>query len=110
MSVSFPVLADLLKASASARIVNVSSCMHCKGTVNVKFLTGEEWPGSCSQAYNSSKLMNVVFTIELARQLQGTGERLGAQRKVPAAVPVGAAVLGPRVSRVSSRAASVPRG
>nr|XP_056711727.1 retinol dehydrogenase 14-like [Euleptes europaea] len=67
------LLLGILKASAPARIVNVSSFVHHKGTVNVKFLTGEEWPKSFSQAYNSSKLMNVVFTIELARRLQGTG-------------------------------------
>ncbi|XP_060102091.1 retinol dehydrogenase 12-like [Heteronotia binoei] len=67
------LLLDTLKASAPARIVNVSSFVHCKGMVNVQFLTGEASPRTCSQAYNSSKLMNVVFTIELARRLQGTG-------------------------------------
>ncbi|XP_015275264.1 PREDICTED: retinol dehydrogenase 13 [Gekko japonicus] len=60
------LLLDTVKASAPARIVNVSSFVHCKGTVNIRFLTGEEWPKSCTQAYYSSKLMNVVFTIELA--------------------------------------------
>ncbi|XP_077157509.1 retinol dehydrogenase 11-like [Paroedura picta] len=67
------LLLDTLKASSPARIVNVSSFVHGKGTMNVRYLTGEEWPKSGSHAYNSSKLMNVVFTIELARQLWGTG-------------------------------------
>ncbi|XP_048364740.1 retinol dehydrogenase 12-like, partial [Sphaerodactylus townsendi] len=67
------LLLGTLKASAPARIVNVSSFVHYKGTVNVKFLTGEEPPKNCSQAYYSSKLMNVAFANELAGQLQGTG-------------------------------------
>ncbi|KAL8206437.1 UNVERIFIED_CONTAM: hypothetical protein K2H54_003085 [Gekko kuhli] len=67
------LLLDTVKASAPARIVNVSSYVHCKGVVNTRFLSGEARPKSCTQAYYSSKLMNVLFTIELARRLQGTG-------------------------------------
>ncbi|XP_054845717.1 retinol dehydrogenase 11-like isoform X2 [Eublepharis macularius] len=72
------LLLGALKASTPARIVNVSSFVHHKGTVNIKFLTGEERPKSSAQAYNSSKLMNVVFTAELARRLQGTGVTVNA--------------------------------
>ncbi|XP_007439033.1 retinol dehydrogenase 12 isoform X1 [Python bivittatus] len=68
------LLLGTMIASAPARIVNVSSFRHyCARRVNVKFLTGEEQPKNCSQAYDSTKLMNVIFTTELARRLQGTG-------------------------------------
>uniref|UniRef100_A0A8B9MY69 Retinol dehydrogenase 11 n=1 Tax=Accipiter nisus TaxID=211598 RepID=A0A8B9MY69_9AVES len=66
------LLLDLLKASAPARVVNVSSFRHSAGTANGRYLTGQEWPGGFDAAYNSTKLMNVLFTAELARRLQGT--------------------------------------
>lgn len=65
--------AGAMKASAPARIVNVSSYRHFAGKLNVKFLSGEERVGF-DQTYCSTKLMNVVFTLELAQRLQGTGE------------------------------------
>lgn len=64
---------DLLQASAPARIVNVSSFRHSAGTADGCYLTGKERPGSYDAAYNSTKLMNILFTAELARRLQGTG-------------------------------------
>ncbi|XP_029862414.1 retinol dehydrogenase 12-like [Aquila chrysaetos chrysaetos] len=67
------LLLDLLKASAPARVVNVSSFRHSAGTANGRYLTGQERPGGFDAAYNSTKLMNVLFTAELARRLQGTG-------------------------------------
>ncbi|XP_053921715.1 serine/arginine repetitive matrix protein 2-like [Cuculus canorus] len=67
------LLLDLLKASAPARIVNVSSFRHRAGTADCRFLTGQARPGSFDAAYNSTKLMNVLFTAELARRLRGTG-------------------------------------
>uniref|UniRef100_A0A8B9QLM9 Retinol dehydrogenase 12 n=1 Tax=Apteryx owenii TaxID=8824 RepID=A0A8B9QLM9_APTOW len=66
------LLLDLLKASAPARVVNVSSFRHSAGTVNLRHLTGQECPKR-HQIYSSTKLMNVLFTAELARRLQGTG-------------------------------------
>lgn len=65
---------DLLKASAPARVVNVSSFRHSAGTADSGFLTGQRCPGGYDAAYNSTKLMNVLFTAELARRLEGTGE------------------------------------
>uniref|UniRef100_A0A8C3RWW4 Uncharacterized protein n=1 Tax=Chelydra serpentina TaxID=8475 RepID=A0A8C3RWW4_CHESE len=67
------LLLDTMKGSAPARIVNVSSFTHFQGVANVKHLTGEERPKNFDQAYKSTKLMNVLFTNELARRLQGTG-------------------------------------
>uniref|UniRef100_A0A8B9T7X2 Retinol dehydrogenase 11 n=1 Tax=Anas platyrhynchos TaxID=8839 RepID=A0A8B9T7X2_ANAPL len=63
----------LLKASAPARIINVSSFRHAVGTVDVRYLTGQAQPGGYDPIYNSTKLMNVLFSAELAQRLQGTG-------------------------------------
>jgi NAD(P)-dependent dehydrogenase (short-subunit alcohol dehydrogenase family) len=54
------LLLDKLKASAPARIVNVSSDSHESGYIKMR-------------AYGQSKLALVLFTYELARRLQGTG-------------------------------------
>nr|XP_047908012.1 retinol dehydrogenase 12 isoform X3 [Anser cygnoides] len=67
------LLLDLLKASAPARIVNVSSFRHGVGTADVRYLTGQAQPGGYDPIYNSTKLMNVLFTAELAQRLEGTG-------------------------------------
>ncbi|XP_059673815.1 retinol dehydrogenase 12-like [Gavia stellata] len=67
------LLLDLLKASAPARIVNVSSFRHSAGTADCRYLTGQERLSGFDANYNSTKLMNVLFTAELARRLQGTG-------------------------------------
>src|SRR5450755_4823477 len=63
---------DRLKASAPARIVTVSSGAHAMGKINFDDLQGER-RYSGQQAYNQSKLANVMFTYELARRLARTG-------------------------------------
>jgi retinol dehydrogenase-14 len=66
------LLLDRLKASAPARIVTVSSGAQAMGKINFDDLQGER-RFSGQQAYNQSKLANVMFTYELARRLDGTG-------------------------------------
>lgn len=66
------LLLDLLKASAPARIVNVSSGAHRSGRMNFADLEGKQSFGGW-RAYSQSKLANVLFTYELARRLEGTG-------------------------------------
>ena len=66
------LLLDRLIASAPARIVTVSSCAQSMGTIAFDDLMGER-KYSGQQAYNQSKLANVMFTYELARRLAGTG-------------------------------------
>lgn len=68
-----PLRADLMKASAPARIVTVSSFRHSAGTADCRFLTGQARPNSFDHIYNSTKLMNVLHTAEMAQRLQGTG-------------------------------------
>jgi NAD(P)-dependent dehydrogenase (short-subunit alcohol dehydrogenase family) len=68
------LLLDRIKASAPARIVNVASTAH-KGAR--KGLNFDDLQSSFAygvmQVYSKSKLANIYFTTELARQLEGTG-------------------------------------
>ncbi|XP_066259950.1 retinol dehydrogenase 13-like [Euwallacea similis] len=55
--------------SPSARIVNVSSRAHEAGTIDFNDLNWNNKPYSALKAYAQSKLANILFTKELARQL-----------------------------------------
>jgi len=71
------LLLDILKASAPARIVNVSSDAHEGATVDFDDLQGEKhFTGM--RAYGQSKLANILFTYELARRLKGSGVTVNA--------------------------------
>jgi NAD(P)-dependent dehydrogenase (short-subunit alcohol dehydrogenase family) len=65
------LLLDMLKASAPARIINVSSDAHERAKINFENLQGEKHYAGL-QAYGQSKLANLLFTYELARRLEGT--------------------------------------
>ncbi len=65
------LLLDLLKDSAPARIVSVSSSIHGSGQINFDDLQAER-SFSGNAAYANSKLANVLFTYELARRLDGS--------------------------------------
>jgi NAD(P)-dependent dehydrogenase (short-subunit alcohol dehydrogenase family) len=65
------LLLDALKAAPKARVVSVSSAAHTSGKINFDNLQGEK-KFSGWQAYSDSKLENVLFTIELARRLEGS--------------------------------------
>jgi len=71
-------LLDLLKASAPARIVNVASDAHRFGSVDWDDLQSERrYRGlpivAAMRVYGTSKLLNILFTQELARRLEGSG-------------------------------------
>jgi len=66
------LLLDTLKASAPARIVNVSSDAHKGAHLDFDDLQSEK-DNFSFRAYGQSKLANVVFSYELARRLSGTG-------------------------------------
>jgi len=66
------LLLDTLKASAPARIINVSSGAHRRATIDFDNLIGQQRYNGWRQ-YSRSKLMNLLFTYELARRLEGTG-------------------------------------
>jgi NAD(P)-dependent dehydrogenase (short-subunit alcohol dehydrogenase family) len=63
------LLLDVLKASAPARIVTVSSLAHAWAKFNID---DPQKQGGVA-GYYSSKFAQVLFTYELARRLEGTG-------------------------------------
>jgi NAD(P)-dependent dehydrogenase (short-subunit alcohol dehydrogenase family) len=70
------LLLDTIKASAPARIINVSSDAHASGKIEFDNLQGER--SYRPKAYDNSKLANILFTMELSRRLEGTGVTVNA--------------------------------
>jgi len=66
------LLLDLLRRSAPARIITVSSIAHTRGIIDPANLQGEK-TFDAYNAYAMSKLANVLFTMELASRLNGSG-------------------------------------
>ncbi|XP_042359215.1 retinol dehydrogenase 14b [Plectropomus leopardus] len=71
------LLLDLLKTSAPSRIVVVSSKLYKYGHINFDDLNSENNYNKAF-CYSQSKLANLLFTLELARQLEGTGVTVNA--------------------------------
>jgi NAD(P)-dependent dehydrogenase (short-subunit alcohol dehydrogenase family) len=68
------LLLDRLKASAPARIVTTSSGAHEGARIPFDDLSAERsYGGSGFSRYGETKLANILFTVELARRLAGTG-------------------------------------
>lgn len=67
------LLFDRLKASAPARIINVSSEAQRNAALDMDDLQFERRKYNTLAAYGQSKLLMNAFTFELARRLQGTG-------------------------------------
>jgi NAD(P)-dependent dehydrogenase (short-subunit alcohol dehydrogenase family) len=66
------LLLDVLKASAPARIINVSSQVHAWGRIDLADLQSKKGYDP-REAYAQAKLANVLFTYELGRRLAGSG-------------------------------------
>jgi NAD(P)-dependent dehydrogenase (short-subunit alcohol dehydrogenase family) len=66
------ILRERLVATPGARIVNTASDAHRNASVDFNDLQLVSGYGSL-KAYCKSKLYNILFTRELARQLKGTG-------------------------------------
>lgn len=71
------LLLDYLKLSAPSRIINVSSIAHTRGEINTADLNSEK-SYDPANAYEQSKLANVLFTRELSRRLEGSGVTVNA--------------------------------
>jgi NAD(P)-dependent dehydrogenase (short-subunit alcohol dehydrogenase family) len=97
------LLLDLLKASAPARIVNVASGSHVGANINFNDLQGEKHYGGF-RAYGQSKLANILFTYELARQLEKTGVTVNALHPgyVDTGIPLSSGLLG-KIAKLSAR-------
>jgi NAD(P)-dependent dehydrogenase (short-subunit alcohol dehydrogenase family) len=66
------LLLPLLKKSAPARIVNVASDAHRAARLDLDDLQSRR-SYSAFRVYGTSKLMNILFTRELSRRLEGSG-------------------------------------
>ncbi|CAH1738342.1 unnamed protein product [Aphis gossypii] len=66
------LLLPRIRNSTPARIINVSSMAHTRGSINFEDINSDK-NYSAIAAYSQSKLANVLFTKELARRLEGTG-------------------------------------
>lgn len=71
------LLLDMLKVSAPARVINVSSGSHRGEKINFNHFQGKRMY-SGFRAYGESKLANILFTYELARRVEGTGVTVNA--------------------------------
>ena len=74
------LLLDRLRASAPARVVVLSSGAHTGARKGLDFddLQFERRRYRGMKAYSATKLMNLYFTFELARRLEGTGVTVNA--------------------------------
>lgn len=66
------LLLPQLKASGEARIINVNSTMHRMAKLDLDDLEAKNWYRGLD-VYGRAKLINLMVSYELARQLQGTG-------------------------------------
>ena len=66
------LLLDVMKHDAPARVVTVSSIAHRNGRIDFADLQAEQ-SFSGLRSYADTKLMNVLFTYQLAKRLEGTG-------------------------------------
>lgn len=68
------LLINRLKESAPARIITTSSDAHQGARIPFDDLSGERrWTGMGFGRYGETKLANILFTVELAERLKGTG-------------------------------------
>ena len=87
------LLVDILEASAPSRVINVSSSLHKFGKLDfddIPFTNGY----ARSKAYQRSKLANIAFTYELARQFFGKKITVNAMNPGLVATNVGEAAGG----------------
>ena len=67
------LLLERLKAGKAARIVTVSSMAHRGGKLDFDDLNWEKRKFKGLGAYGASKIANILFTVELASRLAGSG-------------------------------------
>ncbi|HEV2580918.1 MAG TPA: SDR family oxidoreductase [Ktedonobacteraceae bacterium] len=95
------LLLDTLKASAPARIVNVSSDSHEAGYIRLDRLQSDRGYRPM-RAYGQSKLALVLFTYELARRLEGSGVTVNALHPGFVSTNIAQSGIGP-IGRAAAR-------
>jgi NAD(P)-dependent dehydrogenase (short-subunit alcohol dehydrogenase family) len=108
-------LLPLLVASESARVVNVSSAAHRMGSIDPDDLHFTHRSYSAWPAYGASKLANLLFTTELARQADAAGSSLVVAAAHPGYASTNLQYAGPKyaqniVGRLLTRAANAVLG
>jgi NAD(P)-dependent dehydrogenase (short-subunit alcohol dehydrogenase family) len=66
------LLLDVLKKNKAVRIVNVASMAYARARLDFDDLQAARKKYSTFAAYGASKLANILFTLELARRLEGS--------------------------------------
>jgi NAD(P)-dependent dehydrogenase (short-subunit alcohol dehydrogenase family) len=94
------LLLPLLEAGAPSRIVNVASHAHRWGRLRLDDLEATRGYGFMAfPRYGETKLMNILFSDELARRLEGTGVTVNCVHPGGVATNIGAP--GPVVKRIT---------
>jgi NAD(P)-dependent dehydrogenase (short-subunit alcohol dehydrogenase family) len=87
------LLLDLLKGSAPARIINISSGAEASGRINFDDLQSTRSYNPYA-VYAQAKLANMLFTYALARRLHGSGVTVNAVTPGPVATNFGGSGTG----------------
>lgn len=70
-------LLDILKKNTPVRIINVNAGLYVKGNLDIdKTPKGDDFHRI--KTYANSKLCNAMFTIDFAKQIEGTGISINA--------------------------------
>jgi NAD(P)-dependent dehydrogenase (short-subunit alcohol dehydrogenase family) len=89
------LLLDMLKKSAPARVINVSSAQESRARLDIHDLQLQNHRYGFFRSYGQSKLAMLLFTYELARRLQETGVTVNAMNPGPTATNFGRHDLAP---------------
>ena len=96
------LLLERLKAGKAARVVTVSSMAHRGAKLDFDDLNWETRKFSGLGAYGASKLANILFTVELASRLAGSGVTANCLHPGVVATNIFAAFFGGRTGKVFS--------
>jgi NAD(P)-dependent dehydrogenase (short-subunit alcohol dehydrogenase family) len=61
------------RMASAARIINLSSCVHFRAQLDLRWIEARQAPYRAAAAYAQSKLANTMFSFALARRLSTTG-------------------------------------
>jgi retinol dehydrogenase 14 len=87
------LVVDLVKATGRGRIINVAADSYLK-TLDFENLQGEKRYGFLD-AYFRSKLANIIFSVDLARRLEGSGVTVNSMSPGPTKTRFGDNMTGP---------------
>lgn len=89
------LLLEMLKKSAPARVINVSSAQESRARLDIHDLQLQNQRYGFFRSYGQAKFAMMLFTYELARRLQGTGITVNAMDPGPTVTNFGSRDLAP---------------